>query len=155
MNEKVNEELDRWLTMFNRLEGCSVEKQNTAEGRWMVKNLNPVPWQANLHAQYNESAHKIGYLHAQKKGIKIDLDMPHKNFSQGSVQAAIDPAQSLPYSPPEERAPSGSAYWRFRSMAHFDTITLSIKDPYFGAMNTESEVLQDLFQQIVDDANGS
>ncbi|MBB5174534.1 hypothetical protein [Texcoconibacillus texcoconensis] len=154
MNQAIKGEFDRWVKLFEELEGCKLVDRKMKDNRLMVENPFPVPWHENLHAERSESKEKIGYLFPQESGVKLDIDFPHQSFTKEYLQTIVDPNHEWPYYSPENKAPTAKSWWRFRSEPHFDTLTLVVRKEYLGKIDTTDPKLKELFQEIIDLAKG-
>lgn len=153
MEHLVTDEINRWTKLFEEIDGCQPLFKQFKDERILIASPNPVPWHESLKPQYNESKYKIGYLFSQKSGIRLDIDSPNGILTKEYIGAIIDPNEQLLYSPQTERAPTTKTYWRFKSDDMFDTLTLVIREPQLGVIDTSLPTIRQLFKEIVDYAN--
>ncbi|WP_096154056.1 hypothetical protein [Bacillus sp. FJAT-45066] len=153
MEKLVTTEFRRWMKLFEDIDGCKPIDTEFKDDRILIASSNPVPWQEGLKPQYNEPNNKIGYLFPQKRGIRLDIDFPSRTLTKEYIKEIIDPNEELSYSPSTEKASTTKTYWRFKSGEMFDTLTLVIRKPHLGVIDTTLPTIRELFTTIVNYAN--
>ncbi|WP_099363606.1 hypothetical protein [Fredinandcohnia onubensis] len=154
MKQLVTEELKRWTKLFEEIDGCQPLENRFEDDRILIASPTPVPWHESLKPQYNEANNKIGYLFPQKRGIRLDIDFPSGTLTKEYIREMIDPNKQLLYSPPTEKATTTKTYWRFKSNDMFDTLTLVVRESDLGTIDINLPTIKQLFNEIIDNANG-